>query len=482
MRAKYFMSLQLYEKTKDVLLQISKNSDVMSLRKIYKHIEWLDVLNMALKSEQIENLQKKYQEETAIKILGGTDNHQFVSLKVILLKNIVLNRHHTCNLQQLKSKNLTQIYTQMNELFKQDLDILDPTGTELFISLIFSTHQQFLKHCQYDSDSDQLLETYSFMRDMWKNQSEQLSDNNKFMDMIFDCIQLLIQSISQSPILILQLIDESINFLSEISIPFQLSQSKLNKMSLYKIISALYFLVIQVNQMGNKQGAAALSNFYLFLLTQIQKYDKVQDGTVDFMELFEKILKMFEEKHIIQDLEKRNLKELVELINDTSKIIAGQLFHGEYYNYQNKLLLTQKQQILSLLTITNSNEIEQQDLQQMYHKLARETVEFSKRSISYYSNSANTNLIVEQANLAFDAKHHDEVVFFNKELVDFSLKTKNYRLFIQKALDFLDFLQKQLIFQECKEYAEYLLDLFEKSDHLKMIIQGYNLQISFEAI
>eukprot|EP00347_Sterkiella_histriomuscorum_P011441 403372441 len=442
------MSLQLYEKTKDVLLQISKNSDVMSLRKIYKHIEWLDVLNMALKSEQIENLQKKYQEETAIKILGGTDNHQFVSLKVILLKNVVLSRHHTCNLQQLFSKNMTQIQTQVSEWFNEDLNKLDPTGSELFISLIFSSFQQFHKHCQYDTDSDQLLESYSFLRNMCKQQSQQLGDNNKFMDMIFDCIQFLIQSISQSPILILQLIDETINFLREISIPFQLSQSKLNKMLLYKIISALYYLVIQVNQMENKQGAAALSNFYWLLLTQIQKYDKVQDGTVDFMELFEKILKMYKEKSNIQDLEKRNLKELIELLNESSRILTQQVFHGEYYNYQCKLLQTQKQQILSLLTITNSNEIEQQDLQQMYHKLARETVEFSKRSISYYSNSAYTNLIVEQANLAYDAKLHDEVVFFNKELVDFSLKIKNYPLFIQKALDLLDFLQKESRFQE----------------------------------
>eukprot|EP00347_Sterkiella_histriomuscorum_P012377 403368817 len=326
-RAKYYMSLQLYDKTKDVLFKIVELQDVLEI----------DVF-----------LKLRYQ---TTKVNTDTYDNSFVSLKIIMKKFLTINQHHIFNLQLVYNKDDEDTHTDLLAKCKRQIEMLDPTGKELFISLMFANHSQFFKHSKLDSDSDQVSETFKFLRDMCKQQSDQLGDNNKFMDMIFNWNQLLIQSILLSPIQFLRIVDEVLIYLNEIAMPFYLSHIRLNKMSLYKIFNALYFIITQAHQLQNKLAIGLIEKNYFELLKNVKSIERVSDGTIDFFELCERIQPMLYFMFDIQEFKDINLRDSVRYIHNFQKIIADELFHGEYYNYQGKLLQHEKIHILTMKNI-----------------------------------------------------------------------------------------------------------------------------------
>eukprot|EP00347_Sterkiella_histriomuscorum_P014113 403362122 len=362
-RAKYYMNLQTYDKTKDVLTEIMCHQKILGIGKQSKYIQWLEILDMVFKQEIIDNTICGYKQVSKL-ISSEFYNEDFVTIKLDIKKCLILNKHHVFNLQLLYPEEFLEDNIYLAKIYKEDLDKLDPTGSQLFISLIQSCYMQFLRHSEFDLDSDQQLETYDFLKDMWKYQSDYLGDNNKFMDMIFYWNQLLIQSIGQSRIFLLQSIDQTLIFLNEVSIPFQLQQVKLNKMSLYKIFSALFSLSLTVGQMQNQQGIEIIQKAKWDLLVQINSLQKTSDGTIDFMEFCEKI-RPFQSNLDLQEENNVNLKEYYDYLSESQRQIAEQLFHGEYYNYFGKLLQYEKLQILLIIKDRNIQLKEFSDIEEI---------------------------------------------------------------------------------------------------------------------
>eukprot|EP00347_Sterkiella_histriomuscorum_P020639 403337033 len=479
-RAKYYLGLELYEKTEDVIFEIWKHSDLLSDSKKIKYSSWLGVIDTNLKSDKIGEAIEKHQKYFS-QINQEAQNLLFVAQKEGVKKNLIINKLHIFNCLQLYPQEGNDMKMLLADNYKKELEILDPTGKDLFISMIFCNYVQFLKHSQFDQDSDQQLETYVFLRDMYKKYSDQLGDNNKFMDMLFYWNQLLIQSISLSPILILQTIDESLIFLNEIAIPFYLNQVKLNKMSLYKIFNVLYYLAINTYNMQNRKANEIISQHYLGLLEKIKSLDKVSDGTLDFFQLCERVSPMLHNILETKEQSAINFREVYDYLTETQKAIADQMFHGQYHNYLNRLLEQEKALIVSMNNSKQIRAIYFRDLPTVDQIVAKEYLQFYKNSFSYFLNSAIMQLIKDQSIQAIQSNQHDFITFYLQELVDYQFKIKDFQTYIQQAIVYMDYLLKNQKHEECIIQAKQFSSNVANHYGLKMIIQIYGLQIALAA-
>eukprot|EP00347_Sterkiella_histriomuscorum_P000576 403375314 len=469
-RAKYYMNLHLYDKTKDVLFEILRHADILIIDKRMKYLFWLENLDLLLKSEQIDEIVQKHKNDLN-KINLANYNLRFVAQKEGIKYSLILNKHHIFNLQQLHPKSKADLQTILASNSKKEIEILDPNGTELYISMILDCSVQLVKHSKFDADSDQQLETYKFFRDMCKQFHNQLGDNNKFMDMIFYWNQLLIQSIQLSPLLVSQLVDEASIYLDEIAMPFYLNQVNINKMSVYKIFSVLYYLILQLNQLQNHQATNIISKNYLELLKIVKGLDQVSDGTIDFFELCERVSPMLH--NMIQTKEQKtiNLREVYDYLTEIQKVIAEQMFHGHYYNYINQLLQQEKALIVTMKNSKYYKEQDFQDLPFLDQLVVKEQIQFYKNSFSYFLNSEIKELIQAQSALALQSIQHELYIFYMKELNDYNLKVKEYKTYIEKSEEFMDYLMQNSRYEECISQALQFLSLVEKIYPLKMIIQ-----------
>eukprot|EP00347_Sterkiella_histriomuscorum_P002704 403367127 len=479
-RAKYYMSLELYQKTEDVIFLIWKHYDSLSDSKKIKYASWLGVIDTNLKSDKIGESIEMHQ-KCFLQINQEAQNLLFVAQKEGLKKNLIINKLHIFNYLQLYPQEGNDLKRFLADSLKKELDILDPTGNDLFISMIFSNYVQFIKHSQFDQDSDQQLETYSFLREMWKKYSEKLGNNNKFMDMLFYWNQLLIQGIPMSPILVLQTIDESLIFLNEIAMPFYLNQVKQNKMSLYKIFNVLYYLMVNVHNLQNSKANEIIQQHYLELLEKIKNLEKVSDGTIDLFELCERVSPMLHNMIDTKEQKTINLREVYDYLSETQKVIAEQMFHGQYYNYMNRLLEQDKVLIVSMKNGKQIREKYFQDLPKVDQITAKEYILFFKHSFSYFLNRAIMQLIRDQSIFAIQNNQAELINFYMIELVDYQFKIKDFQTYIEQVLEYMDYLLKVQRYEECIIQAQKFQSNAVNNYSLKMIIQIYSLQIALAA-